>query len=384
MKEGPFMFEIPFLRPNLVKKEQFLTYYEKIEATRIYSNYGPLNDLFEERVITEMFGGTGSAVTVHNATVGLMVAISQSKRSKGKYAIMPSFTFAATPLAAQWCGLEPYFLDIEPDNLQMNREQLEHTVKQLGDEVAVIVPYATFGTAIDLSLYNRLMQQGVPVVIDAASSFGTKTLEEATHFGKGFGGAVVFSFHATKSFGIGEGGLVYSMDQDLIKRIRQAGNFGFSSNRESVIQGLNSKMSEYTAAIALATLDQFPSIQENRKAIYEMYLQELDKEGLFEQGWSMHKSQGSVVHQFISILSPESQSNSEVVERLSSNSIEARTYFSPACHQHKQFQGYPRASVKVTEYTAEHIVSLPLWEELDEVKIRRITKFLGNLGEANR
>ncbi|MEK4482675.1 DegT/DnrJ/EryC1/StrS family aminotransferase [Paenibacillus sp. FSL R5-0876] len=92
------MFEIPFLRPNLVKKEQFLTYYEKIEATRIYSNYGPLNDLFEERVITEMFGGTGSAVTVHNATVGLMVAISQSKRSKGKYAIMPSFTFAATPL----------------------------------------------------------------------------------------------------------------------------------------------------------------------------------------------------------------------------------------------------------------------------------------------
>lgn len=266
----------------------------------------------------------------------------------------------------------------------MNREQLEHTVKQLGDEVAVIVPYATFGTAIDLSLYNRLMQQGVPVVIDAASSFGTKTLEDTTHFGKGFGGAVVFSFHATKSFGIGEGGLVYSMDQELIKRIRQAGNFGFSSNRESVIQGLNSKMSEYTAAIALATLDQFPSIQENRKAIYEMYLQELDKEGLFEQGWSMHKSQGSVVHQFISILSPESHSNSEVVERLSSNSIEARTYFSPACHQHKQFQGYPRASVKVTEYTAEHIVSLPLWEELDEVKIRRITKFLGNLGEANR
>ncbi|MEK3658338.1 aminotransferase class I/II-fold pyridoxal phosphate-dependent enzyme [Paenibacillus sp. FSL F4-0236] len=378
------MFEIPFLRPNLVKKEQFLTYYEKIEATRIYSNYGPLNNLFEERVITEMFGGNGSAVTVHNATIGLMVAISQSKRSKGKYAIMPSFTFAATPLAAQWCGLEPYFLDIEPDNLQMNREQLEHTVKQLGDEVAVVIPYATFGTAIDLSLYNSLMQQGVPVVIDAASSFGTKTLEEATHFGKGFGGAVVFSFHATKSFGIGEGGLVYSMDQDLIKRIRQAGNFGFSSNRESVIQGLNSKMSEYTAAIALATLDQFPAIQENRKAIYKMYLQELDKEGLFEQGWSMHKSQGSVVHQFISILSPESHSNSEVVETLASNSIEARTYFSPACHQHKQFQGYPRASMKVTEHTAKHIVSLPLWEELEEVTIRRITKFLGSLGEANR
>lgn len=115
-----------------MKKDRFLSYYDKIEATRIYSNYGPLNHLFEERVITQMFGGAGSAVTVHNATIGLILAISQSKRSKGKYAIMPSFTFAATPLAAEWCGLEPYFLDIEPGNWQLNREQLELTVKQLG------------------------------------------------------------------------------------------------------------------------------------------------------------------------------------------------------------------------------------------------------------
>jgi dTDP-4-amino-4,6-dideoxygalactose transaminase len=374
------MFEIPFLRPNLVKKERFISNFEKIEQTRIYSNYGPLNNLFEERVITQMFDGTGSAVTVQNATIGLMLSISQSKRPKGKYAVMPSFTFAATPLAAEWCGLQPYFLDIEPENWQMNREQLDQTVKLLGDEIAVIVPYATFGTAIELSVYNMLLQQGIPVVIDAASSFGTITPEEAAHFGKGFGGAVVFSFHATKSFGIGEGGLVYSMDQDLIKRIRQAGNFGFSSSRESVIQGLNSKMSEYTAAIALATLDQFKAVQENRRTIYEYYLQELLQADLLERGWSTQKKQGSVVDQFISILSPNSYSNREVVELLASNSIEARTYFSPACHQQKQFQSYPHSTLHVTEYIAKHIVSLPLWEELDEIIVQRIVKILGSLG----
>ncbi|MGM1020291.1 MAG: DegT/DnrJ/EryC1/StrS family aminotransferase [Bacillota bacterium] len=374
------MFEIPFLRPNLVKKERFITNFEKIEETRIYSNYGPLNKRFEEQVINQMFDGTGSAVTVHNATIGLILAISQSKRPQGKYAVMPSFTFAATPLAAEWCGLEPYFLDIEPENWQMNREQLEQTVKLLGDEIAVIVPYATFGTAIDLSVYNKLLEQGIPVVIDAAASFGTITPEEATHFGKGFGGAVVFSFHATKSFGIGEGGLVYSMDQDLIKRIRQAGNFGFSSSRESVIQGLNSKISEYTAAIALATLDQFKAVRGNRKTIYQYYLQELRQAGLLERGWSIQKLQGSVVHQFISILSPGSHSNQEVVELLASNSIEARTYFSPACHQQKQFRSYPHSTLDVTEYIAKHIVSLPLWEELDETIVQRIVKVLGSVG----
>ncbi|EHS57678.1 DegT/DnrJ/EryC1/StrS family aminotransferase [Paenibacillus sp. Aloe-11] len=373
------MFDIPFLRPNLVKKERFISNFEKIEETRIYSNYGPLNNLFEERVIAQMFDGIGSAVTVHNATVGLILAISQSKRPQGKYAVMPSFTFAATPLAAEWCGLEPYFLDIEPENWQMNREQLEQTVKLLGDEIAVIVPYATFGTAIDLSIYNKLQEQGIPVVIDAAASFGTITPEEATHFGKGFGGAVVFSFHATKSFGIGEGGLVYSLDQDLIKRIRQAGNFGFSSSRESVTQGLNSKISEYTAAIALATLDHFKAVRENRRTIYEYYLQELLQADLLERGWSLQKVQGSVVHQFIPILSPDAHTNQEVVKLLASNSIEARTYFSPACHQQKQFQSYTRSTLHVTEHITKHIVSLPLWEELDEIIVRRIVNVLGSL-----
>ncbi|MFK4340250.1 MULTISPECIES: DegT/DnrJ/EryC1/StrS family aminotransferase [unclassified Paenibacillus] len=374
------MFDIPFLRPNLVKKERFIANFEKIEETRIYSNYGPLNNLFEERVIAQMFDGIGSAVTVHNATIGLILAIAQSKRPQGKYAVMPSFTFAATPLAAEWCGLEPYFLDIELENWQMNREQLEQAVKLLGDEIAVIVPYATFGTAIDLSVYNKLQEQGIPVVIDAAASFGTITLEETVHFGKGFGGAVVFSFHATKSFGIGEGGLVYSMDQDLIKRIRQAGNFGFSSSRESVTQGLNSKISEYTAAIALATLDHFKAVRENRRTIYECYLQELIQADLLERGWSIQKTQGSVVHQFIPILCPDSHSNQEVVELLAANSIEARSYFSPACHQQKQFQSYPRSTLHVTEHITKHIVSLPLWEELDEIIVRRIVNVLGSLG----
>ncbi|CAH8712358.1 aminotransferase class I/II-fold pyridoxal phosphate-dependent enzyme [Paenibacillus thiaminolyticus] len=377
------MYEIPFLRPNLVKKERLLSYFEKIEASRIYSNYGPLNHLFETRVIARMFGGIGAAVTVHNATLGLMLAISQSKRPRGKYAVMPSFTFAATPLAAEWCGLEPYFLDIEPDDWQMNRAQVAETVERLGDQIAVIVPYATFGSAIDLSIYDKLLQEGIPVVIDAAASFGTTVAEDAAQFGKGFGGAVVFSFHATKTFGVGEGGLVYSADQDLIQRIRRAGNFGFSSSRESVMLGLNSKISEYTAAIALATLEGFQAAQERRKTIIGYYRRELQQQDVMQRGWSVQKMQGRVPLQFFSMLSPDPPGNREVIRRLASHSIEARTYFSPACHQQKQFQIYPHSDLQVTERIADRIISLPLWEEMNEATVGRIVKVLGSITGGN-
>ncbi|MDU5144053.1 MAG: aminotransferase class I/II-fold pyridoxal phosphate-dependent enzyme [Paenibacillus dendritiformis] len=377
------MYEIPFLRPNLVKKERLLSYFEKIEASRIYSNYGPLNHQFEMRVIARMFGGIGAAVTVHNATLGLMLAISQSKRPRGKYAVMPSFTFAATPLAAEWCGLEPYFLDIEPDDWQMNRAQVTETVERLGEQIAVVVPYATFGSAIDLSLYDTLLQEGIPVVIDAAASFGTTVAEDAAQFGKGFGGAVVFSFHATKTFGVGEGGLVYSADQDLIQRIRRAGNFGFSSSRESVMLGLNSKISEYTAAIALATLEGFQAVQKRRKTIMGYYLRELQQQDLMQRGWSVQKMQGRVPLQFFSMLSPDPPGNREVIKRLASHSIEARTYFSPACHQQKQFQSCPHSDLEVTERVADRIISLPLWEEMNEATVRRIVKVLGSITEGN-
>lgn len=371
------MPEIPFLRPNLVKKEQFLSLFDEIEATRIYSNYGPLNQRFEQRVIEQCFGGDGHAVTVHNATVGLMLAISQSRR-EGRYAVMPSFTFAATPLAAEWCGLTPYFLDVEPGSWQMNREQLEQAVRLLGDEIAVVVPYATFGAAPDMEPYDALVRQGIPVVIDAASSFGTLT-PEGVHFGRGFQGTAVFSFHATKSFGVGEGGLVYSADPGLIARIRQAGNFGFSSSRESVLQGLNSKISEYTAAVALAALDQFEAVRNNRDTIKALYMEQLEREGLLERGWAVQRTRSSVVQQFMSILSPDSRCNRDVIEALAADSVEARTYFSPACHQQKRFLSCPRASLEVTGHLSRHIVSLPLWEEMDEDVVRRIVRVLAGL-----
>lgn len=364
------MGRIPFLKPNLVRKEVYQKYLARIDDSRIYSNYGPLNNLFEERVLGEYFRGEGALTTVNNATIGLMLAICHTKRRGGKYALMPSFTFPATPLAAIWCGLEPYFIDIRMDDWCMDESILEETLDRLGEQAACVVTYATFGTCLDLSGYEALHRSGMPVIIDAASSFGASS--DGGMFGYGFSGPVVYSFHATKTFGIGEGGLVYSGDAELIQRIRQAGNFGFSADRVSVIHGLNSKLSEYAAAIALATLDVFPEKIQARLKISRWYVETMTQKGLFVANWVEQKTFGTVPRQVNSFLCPANRTNRVLVDLLREKGIEARTYFAPACHQQKTFEIYPHSGMNTTEGISARVINLPTWEEMSEDDVRTV------------
>lgn len=368
------MQKIPFLKPNLVRKEAYLRYLSQIDDSRLYSNYGPLNDLFERRVLEKYFQGEGALTTVNNATIGLMLAISQTKRPGGRYALMPSFTFPATPLAAMWCGLEPYFIDIRGDDWCMDESIMEENLDRLGDQAACVVAYATFGTCMGLSRYEALHRAGMPVIIDAASSFGSSS--DDGQFGCGFPGPVVFSLHATKSFGIGEGGLVYSSDADLIQRIRQAGNFGFSADRVSVIHGLNSKLSEYAAAIALATLDVFPEKRKIRQCIYHWYLEQFGRVNLFSRGWLTQNAHGEIPNQFASFLCPSGQSNIIYVTKLALHRVESRIYFSPPCHQQPLFQLCPCSGMSVTDEISSRVINLPTWEEMNEVDVETVIKLL--------
>ncbi|MFC0414202.1 aminotransferase class I/II-fold pyridoxal phosphate-dependent enzyme [Cytobacillus solani] len=365
---------IPFLKPNVVKKESYLQYLSKIDENKIYTNYGPLNSQFEERILEEYFKGKGKVTTVNNATMGLILSINELKRPQAKYAIMPSFTFSATPLSAMWCGLEPYFVDIDKETWLMDEEKLGEALKLLGDQVAIVVPYATFGSYLNLTFYNYIQESGIPVVIDAAPCFGTTF--ENNHIGENFYGSIVFSFHATKSFGIGEGGLVYSRNTDLIQSIRKASNFGYYGTRESTSLGINSKLSEYHAAIGLATLDIYQEKIQKRQQVFEYYLEEINNYGLLEKGWEIQKTVGSIPYQFFSILCPKGEKNREYIEKLEQNSINAVSYYNPSCHQQQQFKNYLHLELTVTNDISKRILSLPFWENMDKNVVKRVIKAL--------
>jgi len=364
------MHKIPFLKPSVVKLDSYQAYLQEIDSSCIYTNFGPLNNRFESRIISEIFQNVGHCTTVNNCTLGLMLAINAVKKDGAKYAIMPSFTFSATAQAAMWCGLEPYFIDINNDDWSIDNSQLLETIDKLGPEIAVIVPYATFANNINLDVYESLHQKGFPVVIDAAPGLGSRLNE--IPFAKDFSGATVFSLHATKGFGIGEGGLVYSADNEIIETIRQTSNFGFSSPGNAETLGLNAKMSEYAAAIALATLGVFDQKVARRIEIKKMYLENLESSGLLTKGWRLQKSYGEIPLQFFSLLLPKPNLLSEMGDFMEKNGISTRHYFSPSCHQQKCFQNYNCSDLSVTEDIASRIISLPLWEQMTPTHIDHI------------
>ena len=99
--------------------------------------------------------------------------------------------------------------------------------------------------------------------------------------------------------------LSYSANTDLISKIRQAENFGFSLRRETALLGINGKLSEYTAAIALSTLDVFEQKIKIRQQIHSWYLEQLNQKDLFHKGWTIQKAEGEIPYQFMPICCPE-------------------------------------------------------------------------------
>lgn len=366
------MAHIPFLKPDVVHLDTYIHYLKQIDNNHFYSNFGPLNTQFEQRVIKEVFDGEGHCSTVNNCTSGLILAINSVKRSNARYALMPSFTFAATPLSAIWAGLEPYFIDIDPLSWEMDQEKLSAAIKLLGDDVAVVVPYATFANNTPLEHYRKLVEDGIPVVVDAAPGFGANF--EGKNFGKGFNGCVVYSYHATKAFGIGEGGLVYSNNKNIIKKIIKSSNFGFEQPGISNELGFNAKLPEIIAAIALATLDIYKQKYVNRENLYTQYKNAMNKSGLLNNGWALQKTRGEIPHQFFPLLAPKNIDVNKLLKQLKSMDIGCRSYFSPCCHQQKQFSNYKHDGLETTDDISKRVISLPLWEGMKAEDINYVIK----------
>ena len=259
---------IPFLRPSPPKLSELIEELISIEQSGRYTNYGPVNSQFEVELINKVFGGQGACVTTCNATVGLMIAIreamSEPRGSNVRYALMPSFTFAATAHAAIWAGLTPLLCDIDPQTWLPCPQAEEELLRTHAGEIAVLIPYATFGNNLDLARYDRISSEyGVPVVIDAAASLGSVD-ENGRGFGTGSRHAIVYSMHATKTFATAEGGVIYCEDSQRVARLRSMGNFGFEVPRTATMPGLNAKLSEIGALLALKRLEDFEAVVAQR------------------------------------------------------------------------------------------------------------------------
>src|SRR5271154_4368893 len=377
--------KIPLVRPSPPQLSRAVTELQSLEESGIFSNFGPVNTRFEQEMLERFFGGEGACTTVCNATIGLMLAIKEvigdavGEQPAGQFALMPSFTFAAAAHAALWCGLTPLLCDIHPTNWAADPAAESEMLTRYAGKIAIVMPYATFGYPIGLEHYKKLAAQlGVPVVVDAAASLGT--FDEHGHgFGGGFNGSVVYSMHATKSFAVGEAGLIYSADPARIAKLRAMCNFGFGEPRTATMAGLNGKLSEVGALLGRLRLADYGSVLAHRAALFNRY-----RDALPELQFQL-KAPGTQAHQFVPALLPSGLGGRRAAIRaaLADQGIATGAYFSPHLMEQPYFQKTCVAGpLPVCDDVSARMISLPLFDTMTHHEVDQVVASLQALIEA--
>ena len=135
------------------------------------------------------------------------------------------------------------------------------------------------------------------MVVDGAASLGTADAQ-GRGFGTGFAGSVVYSMHATKSFAVGEAGVIYSADAERIARLRTMNGFGFGSPRTATMAGINGKVCEVVALLGRLRLTDYDQVVAHRASLFHRY-----REALPELQYQVEAA-GVQAHQFVPALLP--------------------------------------------------------------------------------
>ena len=366
--------EFPLIAPRPPRLSTLTDGLRRVEASGVFSNNGPEVQAFECEATAQLFGGVGDCLAVGNATLGLMLAIRQAVPARcggampraGTLALMPALTFAATPQAALWAGLTPLIGDIEPSCWISDPAQEEALLARHGARVGVIVPYATFGTDLDLDRYAWLARRyDVGVVVDAAASLGT--IDAAGRgFGTGAPFAIVYSMHATKTFAVAEGGLIHCGDADRIASLRAMANFGFdpsgsSGARSATLPGINAKLPEVIALMARAKLTEIDAVCEARIAIDAAYRAALP--GFTMQAPAARRQ----ASQFMPLLLPPALvgHRAAIVAALAAAGVGVGHYFSPHIGEQPLFRDVAVIEpTPVADDVAARMLSLPITDAM--------------------
>jgi dTDP-4-amino-4,6-dideoxygalactose transaminase len=368
------MTAVPFLRPQLPSLEAIAPYYRMAEEARFFSNGGPCERLLRTS-LSDYLGGVGN-VPVNNATSGLVVALRAVLDAHGTgdrpLVVMPSYTFVATAGAARILGYEPLFVDVEPDGWQMDADALEEALAASRGRVAAVVGTHTFGLPPSAAVQQRWRQlcadAGVPLVVDAAAGFGafddTGTLsgrDAVPH---------VFSFHATKTFAIGEGGLVTTLDEDLLRRLDALHSFGFAQGRLATYAGINAKMDELHAATALAALDSFDTVLARRREIAGIY-----QERLAPYGFRFQTGSAGGTWQAGYTSAPDAATRTAVLAAAAEGQVGVTAYYDRPVHRHPAYTDAPvHGPLAVTDDLASRALALPMANDLSADEVDRVVE----------
>jgi dTDP-4-amino-4,6-dideoxygalactose transaminase len=328
---------------------------------------GPALVEYERRLAERL--GVRHALGVSSCTAGLTLVF--SRLAPGE-AIMPSFTFMATALAAARARLTPVFADIDPQTWCLDPRRADEAIT---DQTRVIVPVHVFGNPADTDAFEEIGRcRGIPVVYDAAHGFGA--LRDGRPVGRQ-GSAQVFSTSPTKLLITGEGGVVATDDDRVADDVVVGREYGNPGDYDARFVGANARLPEASALLGSASLDLLEKEAERRNLLAGIYRDELA--GVPGLTWQRIRSQDRCSYKDVGVRidSAFGLTRDGLARVLEREGVQTRAYYVPVAHRLTAFAHLRERFDPVLPQTnalATQVLTLPAYGSLAEEEVREVAR----------
>ena len=368
---GMALYDKPISTSNLVRPdfEKFLAYSRIFHDAHRYTNDGPVVKMLERRLA--QFHGTNHCIAYANGFWALVLSIKCLALPGRREVVMPSLTYRRLADIVAWCGLVPRFCEVDETSLAMTAEL---TAPCVGPATALILGVHPIVNCCDAAGLERLAaDHGVPLLFDAVESVYETVGGRKTGT---FGAAECFSMHASKLVNGFEGGYITTDDTDLAHKLAKMRAFGYFGQDNIENLGINAKLNEIHAAMALASLDDLEDQVVRNQARYRRYqaaLAGLEGIRLLAFDESERCSFKTIV---VEVTEAWPLTREQTVELLNRERVLSRAYYSPPLHTKKTQYETIVGALPVTERLADRYMLMPCGHHVTEDDIDAVTALL--------
>ncbi len=352
-----------------IKPEIDAAIHEVLDSTAFIN--GPAVTRFQKNL--ESYLGVNHVIPCANGTDALQVSMMALGLKPGDEVITTSFTFIATAEVIALLGLTPVLVDVCPDTFNIDPEAIERAITP---RTKAIVPVHLFGQSADMEAITAIAEKyHLHVIEDNCQAIGAEYIFNDGSRKKTGSISIVgcTSFFPSKNLGCyGDGGAVFTNNDDLATKLRQIVNHGMTVRYYHDMIGVNSRLDSIQAAILDIKLKHLDEYAQRRNQAAAYYDQAFAGEPHLRTPVRFQKST-HVFHQYT--LVTQDTDRGKLQDFLNTKNVPAMIYYPVPLHMQKAYLDprYRQGDFPVTEMLCKSVISLPMHTHLDNEQLEYIT-----------
>ena len=367
---------------------------KKIQMVDLQSQYQKIKNEVDEKVLNvmqsaqfingpevqnfqkelEQYLGVKHVIPCANGTDALQIAMMGLDLKPGDEVITADFTFAATVEVIALLQLTPVLVDVDLVNMNISIDAIK---KAITPKTKAIVPVHLFGRAANMEAIMRIANEhNLYVIEDNAQAIGANCkFSDGTKKKAGTIGHVAStSFFPSKNLGCyGDGGAIFTNDDELAHKIRGIVNHGMYVRYHHDVVGVNSRLDSIQAAVLDAKLPFLDQYNQARQDAARKYSKAFEGHANIVAPTICDICDCHVFHQYT--LRITNGKRDQLMEHLQSKDIPCAIYYPIPLHSQKAYvdSRYKEEDFPVTNQLVKEVISLPMHTELDDEQIEFIT-----------